>query len=202
MKVKSILAVAFVLISFVAFANGNGDNKFVVIRGHEAGIFKVIFKGEDIVHATLNVFSKDGSLVFTKDIKGTNGFIQPINFTGLRTGEYTIEVKNNSNTWMQSITYAIESGRNSATHLEKSTSSIKYVHVLKLQSDGKYLLSVSGTENEPIKVRIFNDNDDLLLSKTLMTEGDLAVVFNIKEVTGKTRFRVTDKSGNSVAITK
>jgi len=202
MKVKSILAVMFVLISFVAFANGTGDNKFVVIRGHESGIFKVIFKGEDIVHATLNVFDKDGSLVFTKDIKGRNGFIQPINFSGLRSGEYTIEVKNDSNTWMHTINYSIETGRNSATQLEKSTPSIKYVHVLKLQSDGKYLLSVSGTENEAIKVRIFNDNDDLLLSKTLMAEGDLAVVFNIKEVSGKTRFRVTDKSGYSIAVTK
>jgi hypothetical protein len=35
-----------------------------------------------------------------------------------------------------------------------------------------------------------------------MTEGDLAVIFNVKEVSGKLKFQVTDKSGYSVTVTK
>lgn len=202
MKVKLILAITFVLISSLAFSNSKGESKFAVIRGQESGIFKVIFTGQDLVQASISILDKKGNLVFTKNVKGVNGFIQPINFNGLPTGEYTIEVKNNSNTWMHTINYSIETVENSSNRTKEAIPSISHVNVSKLKNDGKYLLSVTGTKTEKIEVQIFDDNRDLLLSKTLMTEGDLAVLFNVKEVSGKLKFKVTDKSGYSVTVTK
>jgi len=104
MKAKSILAASFILISSFAFAND--DNKFAVIPGQETGIFKVIFEDQAIVNTTITVFDKAGKLVYTKAIKSKNGFILPMNFTGLRSGDYTIELKNGSTTWMQTINYS------------------------------------------------------------------------------------------------
>lgn len=105
MKAKSILTITFILFGSLAFANEGNDNKFVVIASQEAGVFKAIFE-DDAVDATITIFDKAGKLVYSKNIKTKNGFILPMNFKGLQSGTYTIEVKNGVNKWMQTINYS------------------------------------------------------------------------------------------------
>jgi len=199
MKAKTILAASFVLISSVIFANGSDDNKLAVVRGQEAGTFKVIFKGEDQASATVNVLDSEGNLVYTKDINSANGFLLPMNFTGLKSGEYTIEVQNGSNTWTKSIYYS--RNEKSSTKVEKN-STIQYVHVSKMKNDGKYLLSVMKTGNEVITINVFNANDDLVHSESRKTDGNLSVIYDVKDFSGASKFQITDEAGYSTIIKK
>ncbi len=201
MKAKSILAAALVLISSVTFANGSDDSKLVVIRVQESGIFKVIFEGENHVKATVNVLDKTGNLVYSKDIKGENGFILPMNFSGLRPGEYTIEVTDGDNTWTQLVHYARYSEKKSSVRVEKN-SSIQNVHISKLKDDGKYLLSIVRTGNDVITISVFNANDELLHTETRKAAGDLAVIYKVKELSGMSKFQITDRFGYSAVIRK
>ena len=194
MKAKSILAAAFVLFSVVAFAN-ESENNFVVIRGAESGTFKVIFKGEEQVRATVNIFDKAGQLVFTKGITGKNGFILPVNFVGLEQGEYAIEVKQGTNTWTRTVNYAV------AAPVVKN-SSIQNVHVAKLANEGKYLVSISTKEEQFVRVNIFDINDELLHTETRKADGDLAIIFDVKDASGEVKFKITDKAGYSKVIKK
>lgn len=195
MKTKSLLAAALVLVSSVAFASEVSETKLVVVRNQESDVFKVIFESQNYVFATVNIFDKEGKLVFQQDVKGKNGFILPMNFTGLSNGEYSIVVKQGSNSWKQSVTFE-------AAERVVKNSSIQSVNVAKLMSNGKYLLSLSTAEEQYVRVNIFDINDELLHSETRKTNGDLAIVFNVKDASGAVTFQVTDKRGYSQTIKK
>jgi hypothetical protein len=195
MKLKSILAAALVLMSAVTFANDANINKLVVVRGQESGIFKVIFEGKDQVNATVTVLDVTGTIVFTENINGKNGFILPMNFKGLRSGEYTIEVKHAGNTLVETINYTAYT-----KIVEPST--IQNVHVAKLSNNGKYLLSVSKSGNEPISISVFNTMNELVHFETRRTEGDFAVVYDITAFPGVSKFEITGNAGYSAVIKK
>ena len=200
MKVKSILAAAFVLISSVAFASGPNDNKFVVVRVQETGVFKVIFEGKDQVKATINILDVSGNLVYSTSIQGKNGFILPLNFSELAAGSYSIEVVSGSSVWEQSVVYS-KVEKDVPAQVGKN-SSIQYVHVAKLEQDGKFLLSIVKTGSEVVTIDIYDTKNDLVHSETRKTDGDMAVIFDVKELLGSAKFHVTDKSGYSKTIKK
>lgn len=195
MKLKSILAAALVLTSAVTFANDSNSNKLVVIRGQESGIFKVIFEGKDQVNATVSVLDVTGKVVFNENINGKNGFILPMNFKGLKTGEYTIEVKNGANTLVETINYTPYTRT-----VEPST--IQNVHVSKLSNNGKYLLSVIKSGNEPITISVFNAKNELVHFETRRAEGDFAVLYDVTAIPGVSKFEITGNAGYSAIIRK
>lgn len=191
---KSILAVALVLVSAAVFANDVNDNKLAVINGKESGIFKVIYAGNSFVHATVSVTSKSGNVVFDQEIQGKNGFILPMNFTGLNSGEYTIVVKHGAQSWTHTVNYT------EAAPVVKN-SYIQNVHIAKV-NNGKYLVSIATSEEQFVRVNIFDINNELLHSETRKTDGNMAVVFDVKDATGEVIFQITDKAGYSKVIKK
>jgi len=201
MKMKSILAAAFVLISAVTFANEANNNKLVVIRTQESNIFKVIFEGEAQVTANISVLDTQGKVVFTESVRGKNGFILPMNFKGLRSGEYQIVVKTGANTHTETITYSGYTKRTVEAPVVKN-SLIQNVYVTKLKNDGKYLLSVVKTGNEPFAISVFDAKNELIHFETVKTEGNFAVVYDVKGIAGASKFQITDKAGHSTVIKK
>src|SRR6188768_3753575 len=96
MKTKSLFIAALVVVSASVAAFGKEEptsNKgmaVVPVKGSE--VFKVIYKGEAAGRVKLNVYNTESKLVFSETISGTDGFIRPLNFSGLTAGEYTIEL--------------------------------------------------------------------------------------------------------------
>lgn len=186
MKAKSILLTAWVLMISVAFANASGEHKFSVYQGMKPGIFKVVFEGKDRVQAMINVLDKEGNVVFSQHIKGQNGFILPMNFIGLKSGEYVIEAKKGNNRWTQTVNYIAPQ------------SAIQQVFVSR--KDGKYVLSISKTGSQTVSIGILDSNDELIHEETRKADGSLAVVYDVKNVSGEVKFRVTDTNGYSKVI--
>lgn len=187
MKTKSlfIAAVATVL-SLTAFGNEEPSNSkglaVVPVKGSE--VFKVIYKGDAVGKVRLNIYNQASELVFTESISGLDGFIRPLNFSGLKAGEYTLEIIDAAGKKVERVNY-------------QPNKSSKYVHISKVaDEEGKFLIAVSGTGKEEINVRIYDSASNLVHNESKVIDGSYAQVYNIKKITGAVTFQVTDNAGN------
>ncbi|MFZ6000316.1 MAG: hypothetical protein ACOYW3_07380, partial [Bacteroidota bacterium] len=123
-------------------------------------------------------------LVFTESFKGTEGFIRPLNFSGMAPGQYSIEVIDANGKSIQTVSYKEE----------QSTETTK-IHVAKISEDGKYLLAVANNGTEQINVKIFDGSNTLVHDQNMQVAGSLGLVYNLSKVSGAPTFEVTDKNG-------
>jgi hypothetical protein len=184
MKTKSLFA-ALLMISAVAFAGSNEPVRtgmaVVPVKGSE--VYKVIYKGEAQGKVKLSVLSSDGKVILAETFN-SDGFIRPLNFTGLQPGEYTITIADAAGIKSEKIVYAAK---------KISTSN---VHISKIKNeDGKYLLSVANAASGPIQVKIFDAKNNVVFTETKLVNGDFAQVYKI-EASGSYTFEVSDIKGN------
>jgi len=183
LMVSALLLVA--LVTGIAVAADPVGPKVVIVNQKESGVFKVIYEGVKAGRVNLKISDEDGAVLFNETISGVSSFMRPLNFKGMATGEYTIEVSDVYGKNVQIVNYTIEQS-NSA------------VHVSKISGDNRYLLAV---ENEKeINVRIFDGLNKLVHDKNLVVNGNLGLVYNLKGVLGVPTFEVTDNSGNTKVI--
>jgi len=186
MKTKAMYIAAFMVIaaSVTAVAKGEPSNAGMVVvpvKGSE--VFKVIYRGESTSRVRLNVYNSSSDIVFTETFNHLDGFIRPLNFSGLKFGEYTIEVTDAQGTRVEKISH-------------QPVASERTIHVSKLLNDeGSFLLSVAKNGGEAITVKIFDKASNLLYTGSKSESGDFAQVYTLKDVTGAVTFEVSDKNG-------
>lgn len=191
MKTKStvLTVVAMVVVSAFAFA-ANPLSRMAVVGHQKNGTFKVYYEGVSAGKVTLKVYDNSSKEIFSETIKGLNRFMRPLNFEGLEAGVYTIEIADENGTQTEKVNYAtdVKTSKSEAT-------TIKALHVCKLQ-DGKYLVSVTSEGTENVDISIF-DNNDLIHSESRTINGGLGLVYNLKQVSGKPVFVITDEAGKN-----
>jgi hypothetical protein len=180
MKTKSILVAAIAMVASVAFAQ-ESNSTVAVVSQKQTGTFKVIYSGTES-KVKMNIRNTEGETVFAETISGVNGFIRPVNFTGLEFGEYTIEIADATGKQAQKVNYQSAAVANS-------------IHVAKLSGENKYLLAVANKGSEQVNVKIYDGENNLIHSQNLTVTGDLGLVYNLKKVNGTPTFEVTDNSG-------
>ncbi|HMJ68900.1 MAG TPA: hypothetical protein VK508_08395 [Cyclobacteriaceae bacterium] len=181
MKTKTILFMAAVLISSVAFADEPGTPKLVVMSQNESGLYKVIYESPKASRVKMTILNSNGQTLYTESIKITDGFILPLNFKGLTPGEYSIEVTDGSGTQVQKVSYL-------------TTLKAQRIHVAKLSSEAnKYLLSVAS--EGVVSVRILDGAANIVHEQEFNVAGGVGVVYNLKGVVGAPTFEVTDSQG-------
>ncbi|MDZ7649900.1 MAG: hypothetical protein U5K54_23705 [Cytophagales bacterium] len=124
-------------------------------------------------------------MLFSETLNNVDGFIRPVNFKSMAAGEYTIEVTDASGKQMQKVNYTIEN-------------QIKSVHVAKIGNEDKYLLAVTNENSEEINVQIFDGNNNMVHNENLVVNGNLGLVYNLKNVSGIPTFQVTNAAGAKV----
>jgi hypothetical protein len=179
MKAKFMLVAVIAMVASVAFAT-EPNAKVAVVGQKQSGTYKVIYNGEGKVK--LNIRNTAGETIFAETINTTKGFIRPVNFAGLEFGEYTIEIANAAGKQIQKIQYQAETVA-------------KNIHVAKISEEGKYLLAVAGKDAEQINVKIFDGANNLVHDKNITVNGNLGLVYNLKQVSGTPTFEVTDNAG-------
>lgn len=185
LMVSALLIVA--LVTGAAVAADPVGPKVVVVSQKESGIFKVIYEGVKAGRVTMKISDQDGVVVFSESVSGVNGFSRPVNFKGMAAGEYTIEVSDASGKQTQKVNYVVEQP-------------VNRVHVAKIAGEDKYLLAVANGTEEKINVRIFDGSSNMVHNQNLVVNGNLGLVYNLKEVSGVPTFEVTDKTGNTKVI--
>ncbi len=191
MKIKVMYIAAFMVIaaSVTAVAKGEPSNAgmaVVPVKGSE--VFKVIYRGESASRVKLNVYNSTSDIVFTETFNNLDGFIRPLNFSGLKFGEYTIEVTDAQGTRVEKISH-------------QPVITERTVHVSKLvKEEGSFLLSVAKNSGDAITVKIFDRASNLLYTGSRSDLGDFAQVFKLKDVPGAVTFEVSDNSGHVKTI--
>jgi hypothetical protein len=193
MKMKNVIAAAVVMLaSTFAFAEGP-SSKFAVVGAKQASVFKVIYEGSTISNVSLNIFDQSGVLVYSEVIRGIDKFIRPVNFEGMEAGEYNIEISDANGKQSQKVVVG-----GIANFSKKS---LKGVHVAKVSADSnKYLLSVANNGAEQINVNIFDGENNLVYTETLVLKGDLGKVYTLKLLNGNPTFEIVSNDGTTKIV--
>jgi hypothetical protein len=87
MKTKSIVfALVMGFVSVAAVAADPVSPKMVVLNQKDGGIFKVIYAGIQTGKISLTIYDEANTLVFAETVSGVDGFIRPVNFSGMNEG--------------------------------------------------------------------------------------------------------------------
>jgi hypothetical protein len=192
MKARSLfIAALFAAASLAAFGKEEPSNRgLAVVPVKGAEVFKVIYKGETAGKVKLNIYNTQSQLVFTETFNGTDGFICPLNFTGLAYGDYTIELIDATGKKTEKVSFK-----------PAVAAAAKNVHISKLaKENGKYLVSVAAQGNEQISVKIYDAANNLVHSETKTVDGNFAQLYTVKNVNGALTFEVTDNAGNTKTV--
>ncbi|NOS93944.1 MAG: hypothetical protein HOP30_18660 [Cyclobacteriaceae bacterium] len=191
-----VVASMLMLVSVFTFANKSNDSQLEVVAQQSKSILKVIYQGTSNGKAVLKVYNQAGEVVFMDRVFTEKGFIRPLNFTGMEKGTYKIEVSTSQGTSVKSVEYgATEETKAVVTTSEAST--VKAVHIAKLNAEGKYLIAISNQGENNVTVRIYDGNKNIVSNKRISINGNYGVVYNLKDVVGTPSIEVTDKAGNT-----
>lgn len=181
MKTTTLFFALLLAVGTAAFGNYEPGLTIVSSKGSE--VFKVIYKGTVTGKIKLNIRDDRGNVIHTETIQGLDGFICPVNFKGLAPGQYTIEVVDKIARYQENVIY-------------KPASELKSIHVSKLaRENGKYLLAVANVNEEPIHVKIYDEESRVVYDETQIRNGDFAQVFKLPGY-GRFTFEISDQSGN------
>jgi hypothetical protein len=187
MKTKSMYLAALFMISaaVTAFSNDEpGKKGFVVVSVPGAEIFKVVYKGETTSKVKLNIYNAKSEMVFSEAIGYTEGFILPLNFSGLAFGEYRLELIDAKGKRNELISY----------QPAKTLDNIRITKISK--GEGKFVVSVINAVNEKVTVKIYDNYDNLVHNEVKDIAGDFAQVYTVKNLYGACTFEVSDNKGN------
>ena len=186
MKMKMLVVAALVLASSV-FAVAADVPRMAVVAVKGSEVFKVIYKSETAGKVKLRIYNAESRVILTETFNGVDGFILPINFRGLDSGEYTIELIDASGSRIEKINFT-----KSSAAKEAEARIQRFAHVSRVP-DGRFLLSVVNGQ-EKVNVQIYSAEDVLVYSETIATTGDFAKIYRVDKPAGVT-FRVSDSNG-------
>lgn len=192
MKTKALLLSAVIAMISLTVSAMDEPKKtgMAVVPVKGAGIYKVVYKGEGTGRVKLNIYNASGALIMSESYFGVDGFICPLNFTGLASGSYTVEIVDATGKKIEKVNYERPVVVRPAISKEK-----KYVHVTRMKSGSKFLLSfVSLAAADELKVRIYG-NSRLLHEEKLSVNGSLAKVFSLQGDPLNYTFEVYDVNG-------
>jgi hypothetical protein len=161
-------------------------------------VVKVIYRSEATENVRLKIYNQSGEVVFAETIKGQNGFILPVNFTGLPYGEYKVEITGKNGKKSQTIDYAAAK----KAEVVAATGAVKRVHVAKMTNNSKYLFSVNNEGKQRINIRIFDGANNLVHSESRNINGSYGMIYNLEQVIGNPTFEVTDNAGATTVLKK
>lgn len=110
MKTKSLLLAALVVLGAFTAVAGNDPNKTgLATVNSKPGVYKLIYEGEKSTTVTLTIFNSNGRVVYTETLHNIKGFIRPVNFNGMYSDTYTIQVTSENQKAEAKVDYAKKS---------------------------------------------------------------------------------------------
>lgn len=185
MKTRTLFFAVVLAVTTTALAYGNEGPGMTVVSVKGSEVFKVIYKGSVEGKIRLNILDEQGNKIYSESFSGVGGFILPVNFKGLRAGNYTIEIVHNAGIYQEEVSY-------------KPVADSKNIHVSNLRREnGKYLLTITGANNEAINVKIYDEEQRVVYNETKTLSGDFAQVYRIENPRGRYSFQVSDADGKT-----
>jgi hypothetical protein len=183
---KSILFLSLLLtigsITITRAADDPGRDSGVLKNGSTV---KVFYKGDETNDVKVRIYNERDQIIFAEKIKKTNGFSRPYNFSNLPSGNYKIELLDNSGSQFERVNYSITP--------EKRR---KFSNLTRVGgSRDKFILSVPNKGSDKIFVTIYTEENAVLYSGEETITSDFAKVYSFEHYVGPIRFVVTDSNG-------
>ncbi len=165
-----IIAVLLTVMSTVTFANTNDSTKrdalVRVVTGSANGSYKLIYQGEE-GRVKFKLLNEKGNVLHNEWMKVENGFIQPINLSKMPSGDYTFVVENKNETLLEAISHT----------------SLSDLLARQIQFDqvADQLEFVGNNLQSDLKIRIFDDNHELVYSDTI-TQNNVDQIFDFSRI--------------------
>lgn len=176
---KKLFALFGMLTLAVSFSVAGGKD---YPSGNEVSIvktglaIKVFYKAEGSRYAKVSILDAKGNLIFYDVVKARNGFIRSYNISELPYGAYTVKVSDSNGVRSQAFEVS-------------GPVSMPY-KVTRLEKQDKYLLSIPSGNAQVVRVKIFDEQLNVLYSGTEKLRGDFAKVYHIKNLKGAAHFEV------------
>jgi len=159
---STMVMILFVTVSAFATVKPNENARDATValsKGRK--VMKVCYVGTLKERVTINLYGQNGEIILTKKILSKEGFIQPFNFQGMKSGQYIFEVINSEGTFIEKVNY-VKPVPNADLHL----------NVSKVSDTDKYELIVANQKrNNKITIQ-FLDKDYKALYKRLEENND------------------------------
>jgi hypothetical protein len=190
---KKFLTILFVLTAVCGGVQANEIDNPKAMSGmavmKSGSVIKLFYKGTASGDVKVSIYNEKGEKVFTETIRNIENFVRPYNFSTLPEGAYTIELKGVDGRQLQKVNYS--SGK-----IEKL---MNLVHLA--GSENKYVLTVANKGNDKLKVRIYDEKNNLLYNETEAIQGDFGKIYNLDKLSGRFLFEVTDQNGVTKSLT-
>lgn len=183
MKTKTLILALLISMSTVALTFGNDRPDITVVSAKGSEVFKVIYKGTTSGKVKLSIFDPNGKTVLSESIQGRQGFICPLNFKGLPSGSYTIELVDDQGSFQESVLYV-------------PSTDLKRIHATPLEGGKKVLLAIANAQNERISISIYDEEQRLLHTETKTLQGDFAKVYKVIADGQRFVYEIADEAGN------
>ena len=194
---KISLLLAGVLVSALTFAGHRNEslktNSGMAVVKTTSTSYKLIYKSEEASDVKVEIFNSKNALVFSETIEKSRGFARPYNFGSLADGEYTIKLDNGSN-W---LTETVDFHKDKDAKIKEA----KLAHLTHLK-DGKYLLTVAGSGQNRLSIRIYNEDGKVVREDSEPVNGNFAQVYDLRRIRGSLSFEITDQNGATKVLEK
>lgn len=187
MKTKTLILAMLITMGTVALTFGNDRPDITVVSAKGSEVFKVIYKGTTSGKVKLSIFDRNGRTVLSESIQGRAGFICPLNFKGLPSGNYTIKLVDDQGSFQENILYV-------------PSTELKSIHATRIEGGNRVLLAIANAQNEKIAIRIYDEEQTLLHTETRTLAGDFAKVYNVIADGQHFVCEVSDEAGNKKAF--
>ena len=185
------LLLSALVITVGSFAS-NGDKKVeikdesqakvAIMQGRD--VMKLVYLSDSEDKVNVSLYTAKGQKLLSTNIKNTDGFIKPFNFTQLEEGEYTFEITDNSGTIVENVTY------------DRSEISLSTVYNIK--DSQKYKLNVLA-EGSDVKVTILDVNRNIVHEESMEGAESFSRTYDLSEV-GEEGYIFKVETGNHTDI--
>jgi hypothetical protein len=182
MKTKSFtIALAMIVLASASLMATDLTPSLEVKNEKGSSIYKVVYKAAGQGKVSMKISAKDGGVLYSEVLNYTDAFTYPLDFNGMKNGEYTVEISNKKTKLKKTVVYDV-----------KSPSA--YVRIAK-QPEEKYMLTIASQVPANFTVRIYDRWNREVLTKNESVSGTFGLVYNLANVDGPFTFEVVESTG-------
>lgn len=171
--IGSIFAVLLISVSTFCFASPKGGpnktigSEKIEIETKEQGLYNLVYKTSASGRYKVIIYDQSGRMLFSEMFISEKSFTKLFNLKNLPYGIYTMEITNSS----------LEKIKKEIIHKSPVTTNIV---ISNPDAQGKVNLVVTGVDNHPVRVVIWDQFNHAIYDEVMFEESDFSRLYNFK----------------------
>ncbi|MEQ8711718.1 MAG: hypothetical protein RIC80_01810 [Cyclobacteriaceae bacterium] len=181
--------VALVIVMGAAFANAkgvSGDSEVKVLAGNKAGVYNLFFESAEDKTVNVRVLDANHKLLSNKRITKTDGFLQPIDFSNLPSGNYFIEINGEGTALTESIQHHV------------TTVKADDFTVTTVSNARKVAFATTLTEPAPLNLYFYNEAGEVVYRESVASSQLNRKLYDFSSIEGESVTVSIAHKGNTI----